>query len=59
MCRSFIASYIGNIVGALFVALPAVYFYLGDYHFTDAEVVEMENGNGVKEVVYVNDKRED
>jgi hypothetical protein len=30
--RSFIASYLGNIVGALLVALPAVYFYLGDYN---------------------------
>jgi len=29
--RSLIASYIGNIIGALFVALPATYFYLGDY----------------------------
>ena len=32
MHRSFIASYLGNIVGALLVALPAVYFYLGDYN---------------------------
>jgi len=30
--KSFIASYIGNIIGALLVALPAVYFYLGDYN---------------------------
>ncbi len=29
--RSFIAAYLGNIIGALFVALPAVYFYLRDY----------------------------
>ncbi|ESK97153.1 formate nitrite [Moniliophthora roreri MCA 2997] len=29
--KSFIASYIGNIVGALLVGLPAVYFYLSDY----------------------------
>ncbi|KII92076.1 hypothetical protein PLICRDRAFT_50507 [Plicaturopsis crispa FD-325 SS-3] len=29
--KSLIAAYIGNIVGALLVALPAVYFYLGDY----------------------------
>lgn len=32
MCRSFIASYLGNIVGAQLVALPAVYFYLSDYN---------------------------
>jgi hypothetical protein len=26
-----IASYLGNLVGALVVGLPAVYFYLGDW----------------------------
>lgn len=29
--RSLIAAYLGNIIGALFVGLPAVYFYLGDW----------------------------
>jgi len=29
--KSLIASYLGNIVGALIVALPATYFYLGDW----------------------------
>lgn len=29
--RSLIASFLGNVVGALFVALPATYMYLGDY----------------------------
>ncbi|KAI0344807.1 Formate/nitrite transporter, partial [Trametopsis cervina] len=29
--KSLIASYLGNIVGALFVGLPALYMYLGDY----------------------------
>ena len=29
--RSLIAAFLGNVVGALFVAIPAVYFFLGDY----------------------------
>ncbi|KAG6916667.1 hypothetical protein DXG01_005891 [Tephrocybe rancida] len=29
--KSLIASFLGNVVGALFVALPATYFYLSDY----------------------------
>jgi len=29
--KSFIAAYLGNIIGALFVAGPAIYFYLSDY----------------------------
>jgi len=40
--KSFIASYLGNIVGALLVALPAVYFYLSDY--TAGGLVEAEAG---------------
>jgi formate/nitrite transporter FocA (FNT family) len=42
--RSFIASYLGNIIGALLVALPAVYFYLSDYNadgLVEAEAGEM------------------
>ena len=42
--KSLIAAYIGNIVGALFVGLPAVYYYLGDYHPTDAKLKELEDG---------------
>lgn len=44
--KSFIAAYIGNIVGAQLVALPAVYFYLGDYNaggLVQAEVGEAED----------------
>ena len=45
--RSLIAAYIGNIVGALFVALPAVYFHLGEYnHNADTELVAMETARG-------------
>jgi hypothetical protein len=46
--RLFIASYLGNIVGALLVALPAVYFYLGDYNasgLVQAEAGELD-GSG-------------
>ncbi|KAJ3482090.1 hypothetical protein NLI96_g7211 [Meripilus lineatus] len=60
--KSLIASYLGNIVGALIVALPAVYFYLGDYHFTDMEANEMELGgseDAPRMVVYDTDKRSD
>ncbi|KAF8967860.1 Formate/nitrite transporter [Flammula alnicola] len=30
--KSLIASFLGNVVGALLVGLPATYMYLGDYH---------------------------
>jgi len=43
--KSLIASYLGNIVGALFVALPATYFYLWDYEaggLRAAEAAEVE-----------------
>ena len=42
--RSLIASYLGNIVGALFVGMPAVYMYLADYNFTDTQMKELEAG---------------
>jgi len=49
--KSLIAAYLGNMVGALFVALPAVYFYLSDStqgHATDLEEGEGFNGgNGL------------
>ncbi|KAI0780162.1 Formate/nitrite transporter [Fomes fomentarius] len=44
--KSLIAAYLGNIVGALLVALPALYFYTPDYRaggLRDAEVGEMMN----------------
>ena len=43
-CRSLIAAYLGNIVGALFVGLPAVYLYLQDYSFTDIQMKDLEEG---------------
>jgi hypothetical protein len=42
--RSLIAAYLGNIVGALFVGLPAVYCYLGNYNFRDTQLKNLENG---------------
>jgi len=44
--RSFIASYLGNIVGALLVALPAVYFYLGDYNASGLVQAEAGESDG-------------
>ncbi|OCH85425.1 Formate/nitrite transporter [Obba rivulosa] len=38
--KSLIAAYIGNIVGALLVALPAVYFYLWDFNAGGLRAVE-------------------
>ncbi|KAI0072703.1 Formate/nitrite transporter [Panus rudis PR-1116 ss-1] len=45
--KSLFASFFGNIVGALLVALPAWYFYLSDYHYTDTELRGLETGEGV------------
>jgi len=44
MTRSLIAAFLGNIVGALFVALPALYFYRDDgtSRLGDAENGEIE-----------------
>ena len=45
--KSFIAAYLGNIVGALFVAIPAIYFYLRDPAADSLrEVEECEAVNG-------------
>ncbi|KAF7971878.1 hypothetical protein HWV62_19763 [Athelia sp. TMB] len=47
--KSFIAAFLGNTVGALFVALPAVYFYLGDRGAGGLEGVEEGEGlNGTQ-----------
>jgi len=48
--KSLIASYLGNIVGALLVALPATYFYLWDYDVdglrsAEAGVVDGRDGS--------------
>jgi len=42
--KSLIAALLGNIVGALFVALPALYFYSGDgsTRLEDAETGKIE-----------------
>jgi formate/nitrite transporter len=42
--KSLIAAFLGNVVGALFVALPAVYLYLGDYGA--GGLSNAENGEG-------------
>ncbi|KZT24241.1 Formate/nitrite transporter [Neolentinus lepideus HHB14362 ss-1] len=42
--KSLIAAYLGNIVGALFMALPATYFYLSDYDTGGMRGVEEGEG---------------
>jgi len=42
--KSLIAAFIGNVVGALFVAVPFTYFYLGDYRAGGLEDVEEGEG---------------
>jgi len=50
--KSFIAAYLGNIVGALFVAIPAIYFYLSDpsadalHGAEQGNVLTEKRGNG-------------
>jgi len=52
--KSLFAAFFGNIVGALFVAVPFTYFYLSDYRADGLEDVEegegfagaQKNGNG-------------
>ncbi|PSS32213.1 hypothetical protein PHLCEN_2v2024 [Hermanssonia centrifuga] len=63
--KSLIASYIGNIVGALFVGMPALYIYLGDYQFADTQLKDLEerkeekpgSSNTVQEVYRVSSKQ--
>ncbi|KAJ4483321.1 Formate/nitrite transporter [Lentinula aciculospora] len=38
--KSLIAAYLGNIVGALFVGMPATYFYLRDYNAENMRAAE-------------------
>jgi formate/nitrite transporter len=48
--KSLIAAFLGNVVGALLVGLPATYFYLGDYHaggLRTAESGEAFNGSTI------------
>ncbi|TFY71693.1 hypothetical protein EVG20_g1311 [Dentipellis fragilis] len=60
--KSLIAAYIGNIVGALFVALPAVYFYLWDWRadgLRDAEAGEVFDGGIARSTVKVAEEKSD
>ncbi|KAK0504689.1 Formate/nitrite transporter [Armillaria luteobubalina] len=45
--KSLIAAYLGNIVGALLVGLPATYFYLRDYDASGLRAAE--NGDSIRE----------
>ncbi|KAK7469968.1 hypothetical protein VKT23_001404 [Stygiomarasmius scandens] len=46
--KSLIATYIGNIVGAAIVWLPAVYFYLGDYSADGLRDAELGKGKEIE-----------
>ncbi|KAI5116674.1 hypothetical protein M0805_003315 [Coniferiporia weirii] len=50
--KSFLASFFGNIVGALLVAIPNTYFYLHDYNYQlDSRVLRnVEEGEGLNEI---------
>jgi len=47
--KSLIAAYLGNIVGALLVAVPYTYFYLYDYHHA-GDLANVEEGEALNEV---------
>ncbi|KIJ67929.1 hypothetical protein HYDPIDRAFT_83758 [Hydnomerulius pinastri MD-312] len=47
--KSLIASYIGNIIGGLFVGLPGVYFYLGDWRAGGLRNAEEAHGEKLEE----------
>ena len=44
--RSLIAAFVGNVVGALLVAVPYTYFYLSDY-IPAGHLRAVEEGEGV------------
>ena len=48
--KSLIASYIGNIVGALLLAIPYTYFYLSDYIPDTSNLRGVEEGETINEV---------
>jgi formate/nitrite transporter len=57
--KSLIAAYLGNIIGALFVGMPATYFYLRDYDaggMRTAENGEAMNDSNVTEVRVLEDE---
>lgn len=44
--RSLFAAFFGNIVGALFIAIPYTHFYLSDYQHGAGGLEDAEEGNG-------------
>jgi len=52
--KSLIAAYIGNIIGALFVGMPATYIYLRDYNAGGLRTAE--NGGSSLDEIEVKDK---
>ncbi|OCB89743.1 hypothetical protein A7U60_g3091 [Sanghuangporus baumii] len=51
--KSLIAAFLGNVVGALCVAVPAVYFYLSDYDYRldSRQLRNVEEGEALNEIV--------
>ena len=48
-----IAAFLGNVIGALCVAVPAVYFYLSDYDYRldSKQLRSVEEGEAMNETV--------
>ena len=57
LCRSLLAAFFGNIVGALFVAIPHTYFYLRDYDYARDSAPDARHMRNVEEGEGLNEMR--
>lgn len=53
--KSLIAAFLGNVIGALFVVLPSIYFYLWDFDYVQdvVSVRGVEEGEGLNELTSI------